>query len=147
MSNQLPPSPTLLISINHITDTPIDFDIKQYVQLILQLKQIHTGQFEFSFTSNDHIIAINKQYLNRSYSTDIISFNLGTPDDIIGDVYISVEQALINAIEYEQSFNTEIKRLIIHGILHLLDYHDYTPEEKEVMYREQESLLQEAETP
>ena len=136
----------LILSVNDMSPISLSFDVQSYIYVILSLQNISHGQFDFNFISNDEIISINKKHLNRDYPTDIISFNLGTIDNIVGDVYISVEQAQINAREYNQTLDTELKRLIIHGVLHLLDYRDYTDDEKTIMHREQERLLTEAES-
>jgi len=85
---------------------------------------------------------MNTQFLERSYSTDILTFNLGTIENPIADIYISVDQAQKNAKMFKQSLNEEIKLLIVHGILHILDYRDYTKKEKQVMEEEQTRLLQ-----
>jgi probable rRNA maturation factor len=128
--------------INLPKELELSFDIATYIDRILNLKSIKSGFFEFSFVTNEDIIKINKQYLKRSYSTDVISFNLGDNDNIVGDIYISFEQAKINADDFNNSFENEIKLLIIHGILHLLDYRDYTKEEKAIMNKEQNRLLE-----
>ena len=90
---------------------------------------------------NETIVSINQQYLDRGYATDIISFNLGDIENPIGDIYIGYEVAKANAIQHQQTFEDEIKLLFVHGILHLLDYRDYTDTEKAIMYKEQERLL------
>ena len=84
---------------------------------------------------------INQQYLNRDYDTDIISFNLGSAEAPEGDIYISCEQARENVEDLDHGYEDEIKHLIIHGILHLLGYQDYTKEDKKNMLKEQQRLF------
>ena len=117
------------------------FDIETYIRKILMLKKLESGSYEFTFVNNKEIVEINQKYLQRDYITDIISFNLGSPDNPEGDIYICFEKAEENAKENNQSLDDEIKLLIVHGILHLLDYKDYTDEEKAIMYKEQDRLL------
>ena len=78
-----------------------------------------------NFISSDQIIAINKDYLGHNYSTDIITFNYsGSHKSIDGEIFISIDDAKINAREFDNSLKEEIIRLVIHGILHLLGYDD-----------------------
>ena len=129
------------ININLETECPVVFDMKKFIKKILTLLKIKTGDFSFTFVQNAQIVQINQQFLKRDYATDIISFNLGTVEDIEGDVYISVEQAAINATGLGHGLDLEIKTLLVHGILHLLDYQDYTEEERSAMFAEQDRLL------
>jgi probable rRNA maturation factor len=119
----------------------VSFCLESYIKKVILEKNIKTGHFEFNFISNKTIVEINKKHLQREYQTDIISFNIGSTTHIIGDVYISVEQAQTNATEFDNNFEEEIKLLIIHGILHLLDYRDYTEAEQEIMEKEQARIL------
>lgn len=130
------------INVNKTISLDIDFDLEEFIKNILQLKKIESGEFSFTFVNNERIVEINKQYLNKTHITDIISFNLADPEEaIIGDVYINAEQAALNANDYKISLEEEIKLLIVHGILHLLDYEDYTEEARNHMFAEQDRLL------
>ena len=132
---------TVQVTVSVLTDVQISFDIKQTIHKILSLKHIDSGSIDFTFVDEAFIIDINTRYLNRTYSTDIVSFNLGTPDNIIGDVYICTEVALKNAKTYSHTIDRELQLLLIHGILHLLDYRDYSSEEKREMTKEQNRIL------
>ncbi len=116
---------------------------KAFVTQILDLLDVKSGYFEFTFVDNPTILDINKTYLNHHYETDIISFNLGDTVEVEGDIYISVDQAAENAKDRSISCEEEIHRLFVHGILHLLGYDDETPEDQKVMFEKQESLLKE----
>lgn len=121
----------------------VTVDIPAFIQKILTKLELTTGQYDFTFVNQADIIKLNKTHLNRTYSTDIITFNLEDPGEpIIGDIYICTDQAKLNAIEYNQPYDVEIKRLIIHGILHLIGYEDYTDTQKKEMDQIQESLLE-----
>jgi len=133
----------VIIEITTVETLTPPFNIKSFIEKALHAKHITTGHFEFNFISKEAIVELNKTHLNRDYVTDILSFNLGTPEDIIGDVYICPDKAAENAKDLNHSLEFELKTLIIHGILHLLDYSDYTPEEKETMFTEQNRLLTE----
>ncbi|MFT5171265.1 MAG: putative rRNA maturation factor [Candidatus Marinamargulisbacteria bacterium] len=141
MTDEKDAEPQTEIQINVIESIETDFNLETFIRKILKLKNLTSGSFEFTLVNNTKIIEINKEFLNRDYATDIISFNLGEIDSPIGDIYISVEKAKENAETHNQTFDNELKLLIVHGILHLLDYKDYSDEEKKVMFKEQERLL------
>jgi rRNA maturation RNase YbeY len=134
--------PDLGISVTIACDYTPTFSIEDFIRRILPLKDVSCGSFEFSFVDGDTIREINKTHLNHDYVTDIITFNLGTPEAIEGDIYICIEKAKENADTFGQTLDEEVQLLLIHGILHLLDYHDYTDEEKHVMDQEQHRLLE-----
>jgi len=140
MMIDLPPA-SIVVNILHPVE--VSFDINTFVSRILEVLDLKCGVFEFSFVDNATIIEVNRQFLGRDYATDIISFNLGDAPDIIGDVYISIEQATINALEFGQSLDDELKLLLVHGVLHLLGYEDYTDEDRSLMDAEQHRILQE----
>ena len=137
---QMPEQPEIFI--NHISKHVIPFSANDYAKEICNLKRISNGRFEFTFCDNNQIIEINKKYLNRTYATDIISFNLGNQDNLDADIYISIEQAIENCKELDHNVEDELKTLIIHGILHTLDYKDYTKEDKDIMFMEQDRLFE-----
>lgn len=95
-----------------------------------------------NFVSPELITNINKNYLEHNYSTDIITFNYtGNHTILDGELYISVEDAVINAKKYRISTKFEFYRLIIHGILHLLGYDDLKKNDKVIMKKLENKLL------
>lgn len=132
----------LTITINHLSKDKINFSLENYIKLILHLKNIHKGFFEFTLIDNKQIQKLNQEYLQKNTPTDVITFNLSTPEKRIGDIYISTEQAKKQAKEYANSFENEMKLLVIHAILHLLDYEDETEKEKRLMDKEQKRIIQ-----
>jgi probable rRNA maturation factor len=119
------------------------FDVEHFIRRVLTFIAMPHGSFEFTFVNNDKILEINRTFLQHDYETDIITFNLGTTDDIVGDVYISVDEASKNATEYGQTLDDEIRLLIVHGILHLLGYDDGTDEDRLIMEAEQVRIINE----
>ena len=94
-----------------------------------------------SFISKEHMLSLNSRYLNHNTDTDIITFPYGTNEGIIAELFISIEQALENAKKYNQSAENEIIRLISHGLLHCLGFHDKTPVQKEKMTKEEDKMI------
>lgn len=99
------------------------------------------------FVDDDSIRKINKKYLSRDYSTNVISFSLREGDfgdinpDLLGDIIISVETALRDALKAEIKFEEELDYLIIHGILHLLGYDHERSETEAKRMKEKEREL------
>lgn len=99
------------------------------------------SSFFINFISSEEIIEINKNYLKHYFSTDIITFNYSGNNNILdGEIFISVEDAEINAKRFNVNFNDEIIRLVIHGFLHLLGYDDKDRNKKIVMKRRENQL-------
>lgn len=97
------------------------------------------GDISIVFCSDEQLLEINKQYLKHSYFTDVITFNYNSNDVISGDIYISIDRISENARNFNESFDKELNRVMIHGILHLLGFNDKKSSEKEKM-RELEDL-------
>ena len=137
-----PESGPPVITVNTLTTTPIKFDITAFISQVLHIKNITSGVFEFSFIDNPLITQLHNQYLNSNSPTDVITFNLGSQAHPICDIYISVEQAQLNAKEFHTTCTNEIKLLIIHGILHILGYDDNNSHNQSIMEHEQNQILE-----
>jgi rRNA maturation RNase YbeY len=130
------------ISISNETEIPLSFDSEHFAKAVAKETSITKGSIDITFVSEDTIVELNESHLNRDYITDIITFNLGTIEEPIGDIYICTKKAEENAKSFQNSLENELKLLIVHGILHVLDYKDYTEEEKAVMEAEQNRILE-----
>lgn len=82
------------------------------------------------FCSDDFLIRINREFLNHNYFTDIITFPESKGKYVKGEIYISVERVRENSQIYKTDFDEELNRVLIHGILHLVNYSDITKSEK-----------------
>ena len=91
------------------------------------------GEIAYIFCSDDKILEVNQQYLQHDYYTDIITFDYCEGDRISGDLFISLDTVRTNAGQFEQPYNRELHRVIIHGILHLCGINDKGPGEREIM--------------
>ena len=84
---------------------------------------------------------MNREYLNHNYFTDVITFDYTEGDIISGDIFISLEQVTMNAEVYGAGRVEEIRRVMIHGVLHLLGFKDETDEEKATMREKENEAL------
>lgn len=95
-----------------------------------------------NFACGEEIHKINKKYLSHDYSTDIITFNYsGNHLELDGEICISLDDALNSSQKYKVSLNSELKRLTIHGLLHLSGYNDIEKKDKKRMKRKENNLL------
>lgn len=111
-----------------------------------ELKKILSFTIEslnINFITPDLMIEINKQYLNHNYDTDIITFNYsGSNTNLDGEIFISIGQAIDNSIRFNVNLDSELIRLIVHGILHLLGYDDQKSSNKKKMKIEEDKLTE-----
>ena len=99
------------------------------------------GEIAYIFCSDEKILEMNKQYLNHDYYTDIITFDYSEGAVISGDIFISIETVSSNAAEFNVSFEKELRRILIHGILHLCGQDDQTPELRQEMTQKENQAL------
>lgn len=90
--------------------------------------------------NNDYIKSLNKKFLKRDTPTDVIAFPLNE-EDIWAEIYISIDKAEEQAKFYNVTFNNELARLLIHGLLHLLDYDDQDEKSKIIMNNKENEYL------
>ena len=109
-------------------------------QVVIQEKKIF-GEIVCIFCDDKYLLEKNIKYLNHDYLTDVITFNYCEDRTVSGDILISVERVRENAKSYNVSFFTEIKRVIVHGLLHLLGYDDKTNSSKQEMTEKEDFYL------
>jgi probable rRNA maturation factor len=93
------------------------------------------------FCSDDYLLKMNIEYLQHDYYTDIISFDYCEDDKILGDLFISKDRVLENSIDNNVSFELELQRVIVHGVLHLCGYKDKTDDEAALMHSKEDFYL------
>ncbi len=107
--------------------------ISAWIKNVVESNKKQVGELSFIFTDDKNILDINRKYLNHDYYTDVITFDYTSKDLISGDIFISVDTVRDNSLKFSQSFEQEIHRVIIHGVLHLLGFNDSTDQEKKQM--------------
>ena len=117
--------------------------ILKLVSVVMKSEYIKTAEILLIFTTDNVLMELKKEYFNQEHYTDVIAFRLNDYDEdkIEGEIYISVPQVSKNAKQYNQAFNKELSRIIIHGSLHLLNYKDKTPQEKIKMTEKEDYFL------
>ena len=100
------------------------------------------GEIGYMFVDDEKILEINREYLGHDYYTDIITFDYDERDVLNGDIVISVDTVRSNAEQFGKSFDDELHRVIIHGILHLCGINDKGPGEREIMEENENKALE-----
>ena len=99
------------------------------------------GVLSYIFCDDEYILDTNRKYLQHDYYTDIITFDYTEGNRISGDLFISLDTVRTNAEQFEQPYERELHRVIIHGILHLCGINDKGPGEREIMEAEENKAL------
>ena len=120
----------------------IDFS-KQYQAIKEEIdKSKKLAEINIIFCSDDYLLEINQQYLNHSTLTDIVTFDHGDDSDgLSGDIFISIDRVKENAPKFNIDFETELHRVMIHGVLHLAGYSDKSERQKTVMRKREDAYL------
>lgn len=104
-----------------------------WIERVVVSEGFAIGEINYIFCDDAYLNHINKEFLKHDSFTDIISFDYSLGKQISGDIYISIERVLDNAEKYSVTFENELRRVMIHGVLHYMGYKDKTTEEKKVM--------------
>ena len=99
------------------------------------------GNVNYIFCSDERELEINRQFLGHDYYTDIITFDYSTASTLNGDIFISLDTVRSNAEQLSLAFDDELRRILIHGILHLTGQGDKTPATKAEMTRKEDLAL------
>ncbi|MCC8142671.1 MAG: rRNA maturation RNase YbeY [Tannerellaceae bacterium] len=99
------------------------------------------GDISYIFCSDEKILEVNRQYLQHDYYTDIITFDYTEGNTLSGDLFISLNTVKTNAEKFEVTYEEELNRTIIHGILHLCGVDDKGPGEREIMEMHENKAL------
>ena len=122
--------------------------LQEFLEKVCTDEKLHNVMFNVIIVNNEMIHKINKEYRNIDRETDVISFAL--EDDktfnrsdirILGDIYISIDKARSQSVEYGHSLKRELYFLAVHGLLHLLGYDHMKEEDEKVMFGKQEEIL------
>jgi len=121
--------------------TPSKRLLKAWIKEFVANHGKKVGELAFVFCSDEKILEVNQNFLQHDYYTDIITFDYSEGGVISGDVFISVERVLENAASHQVDYNTELLRVISHGVLHLIGFQDKEEEKKDEMTRNEDLCI------
>lgn len=131
-----------MIEFQFIETPSIDLTyVKEWYDLICDKEGKQLGSITVVLGTDDWLLEQNKLYLNHDYYTDIITFDYSEGSIISGDLLISIDRVYDNASIYNVSRETELNRVIVHGLLHLLGYKDESEEELKLMREKEDYYL------
>ncbi len=107
--------------------------VTKWITAVAAKHERKLGEINYIFCDDIRILEVNREFLKHDYYTDVITFDYSEDDTISGDVYISVDTVRTNAEEYGVSFEQELRRVMIHAVLHLCGFEDQTKEESAAM--------------
>ena len=124
--------------------------LKKWIVSTIERKKHKEGEISFVFCSDKYLLKLNKEYLKHNTYTDIITFDYSQQFPLVrgergisGDIFISVDRVKENAAKFSKTFEEELHRVIIHGILHLLGYSDKSKMAKTKMTKQEDICLNE----
>ena len=106
-----------------------EVEISDWIKKVIILENNTLGVINYVFCSDKYLLKLNQDYLNHDNYTDVITFNYVADSVISGDIFISVDRVTDNASQNQITLTTELHRVMIHGVLHLIGYNDKTTEE------------------
>ena len=121
---------------------PTPLKIKKWLTATAEQEGYSIQEINYIFCSDAYLLQINKDYLNHNDLTDIITFDNSEEEGLIeADIFISIDRVRENAQDFNEAFEREFKRVMVHGLLHLVGYGDKSPQEKTEMRKREEAYL------
>lgn len=115
--------------------------LRAWINRVLQKEKKECGNLSFVFMDDAALLTHNQQFLQHNTYTDIITFDYCEGKLVNGDILISIERVRENAEKFEVSFETELRRVLIHGVLHLCGYKDKKKEDQLLMRKKENAAL------
>ncbi len=132
-----------MISFHYETqfELPNEAQIEQWISNVIDSEDKREGDINYIFCDDEYLHKLNVEFLNHDTLTDIISFDNSVGNELHGDVFISIERVADNATDFKVSFEEELKRVMIHGVLHYCGYKDKTDADQEIMTAKENEKL------
>jgi len=115
--------------------------LADWISNVVLSEDFEVGEINYIFCDDVYLHKINQEFLNHDTFTDIISFDYTLAKEVGGDIFISIERVLENAEKFDEVFENELHRVMIHGILHFMGYKDKTKKEKTLMRTKEDEKI------
>jgi len=124
-----------MINYNYESDFTLDNEtiFSNWIKAVITSEAYVLGEINYIFCDDDYLHKINVEFLNHDTLTDIITFDNTVGKTIYSDIFISIERVIDNANDFDVSFEEELKRVVIHGVLHLCGFKDKSEEDTVIM--------------
>lgn len=133
-----------MITYNSYGSVMPSLDEQQTTAWLRRVAERHgrrVGDVNYVFCNDEEILALNRQYIGHDYYTDHIGFDYSARDILSGDIYVGIETVETNAELFGKTYDDELHRVIVHGLLHLVGFKDKTPEERAGMEAAEDEAL------
>lgn len=129
-----------MINFHYETDFQLEDEAlySDWISSVILSENKGEGEINYVFCDDEYLHKINVEYLDHDTLTDIISFDYSEGNLLQGDVFVSIERVRENALDFSVNFEDELRRVLIHGILHYCGYKDKTQEEESIMRRKED---------
>lgn len=117
--------------------------VSSWLFKVIENEDYKLFELNYIFCSDKYLLGINIEYLNHDTYTDIITFDNSETENLIeGDIFISIERVRENSVSFNVDFETELKRVLVHGVLHLCGYLDKSDDESLTMRQKEDFYIQ-----
>jgi rRNA maturation RNase YbeY len=132
-----------MISFNYELDFTLENEqaYEDWISEVIISENKTEGEINYIFCDDDYLLEINQQYLDHDTLTDIISFDYSIGNDLHGDVFISIDRVRENALDFNVSFQEELKRVMVHGVLHYCGYKDKSENDEKLMRQKEDEKM------
>lgn len=132
-----------MINFNYESDFELENEeaIASWLSAVIESENKTEGEINYVFCDDEYLHKINMEYLNHDTLTDIISFDYTLGNLISGDVFVSVERVLDNSKDFNVTFTEELKRVLVHGLLHYCGYKDKSKEDEALMRSKEDEKI------
>ena len=132
-----------MISFNYETDFELanEAAYAEWLSQVINSEGKKEGEINYVFCDDDYLHKLNVEYLQHDTLTDIISFDYSVGNELHGDIFVSVERVRDNASDFSVSFDDELKRVLVHGVLHYCGYKDKSDADEQLMRTKEEEKM------
>ena len=131
--------------VEFIYNTPFNLEnekkTSEWLQKAIVSENFSTGEIVYAFFNDEELKKLNNKHLGHNYYTDVISFNDSNEKVLSGNIAISVDRVKENSVEFNSTFREEMRRVMLHGLLHLMGYNDLIEKEKTEMRNKEDEIL------
>ncbi len=120
---------------------PFKESVSLWLLEVINKEEMALKEIAFTFCNDQELLKVNQEFLSHDNLTDVITFDYSDSSGIIGEVLISIDRVQDNAQDFNQSFDVELRRVMVHGTLHLCGYNDKSADEKLLMTKKEDFYL------